>query len=88
MIDAGFGRIFTHWRSGLKKGKVLFNWDKSILLAGGKLLLAVQIGNEEILSVLQGKKLQLCEKKIKKRKRIYGYVNHNLYKGDNIRELQ
>lgn len=68
MIDAGFGRIFTHWRLGLKKGKVLFNWDKSILLAGGKLLLPIQIRNEEILSVLQGKELQLCEK-IKKGKR-------------------
>lgn len=68
MIDAGFGRIFTHWRSGLKKGKVLFNWVKSILLAGGKLLLPIQIRNEEILSVPQGKELQLCEK-IKKGKR-------------------
>lgn len=32
------------------------------------------------------KKLQLCEKE--KKKKICGYVNHNLYKGDNVRELQ
>lgn len=40
---------------------------------------AIQTGKEKLLGVLQGKKLQLCDKKKKKeKKKFWFYVNHNL----------